>query len=53
MVADSAFTLTNLSKVESILHRAFPKLNIKKTAIVEGIVGFIIILFKLSTQSLK
>ncbi|MBT4288132.1 MAG: hypothetical protein HOD92_12420 [Deltaproteobacteria bacterium] len=53
MVADSLFTLANLSKVESLLHRAFPSLDIKKVAIVEGVVGFIIILVKLSTHSLK
>lgn len=53
MIIDALFTLVNLSKVESLLHRAFPNLDIKKVAIIEGFVGFIIISIKISTHTLK
>jgi len=53
MVADSLFTLLNLSKVESILHNVFPSLNIKKLAIIEGFAGGVILLFKVSTNSIS
>jgi len=52
MLADSAFTLANLKKVESWLEELFPNLDIRKLAIIEGAVGLLIILFKLATTSL-
>ena len=51
MVADSAFTLLNINKVESILHKAFPNLNVKKVAIVEGTAGVLIVGAKIMTNS--
>lgn len=52
MVADSLFTLANLSKVESILQSAFPKMDIKKLATIEGLVGLVILVIKYSTQTI-
>lgn len=52
MVVDSCFTLLNLSKVESVLQVFFPKMNVKKLAIAEGGAGLLIIIMKISTQSL-
>lgn len=51
MIADSLFALLNISKVKSILHKAFPNLDIKKVAIIEGVAGAIIILVKVITQT--
>ena len=53
MVADAAFTLVNLSMVESILKRYFPNLNIKKLALVEGLVGLIVLALKAGTGTLS
>ena len=53
MIVDSLFTLLNLSKVESVVKVFFPEMNIKKLAMVEGLVGIIIILIKFSTNTLK
>jgi len=51
MVADAAFTLANLSRVESILQAVFPRMNVKALALVEGGVGLVIILLKLGTET--
>ncbi len=53
MVSDAAFTLLNLSKVESFLQSRFPNLNIKKLAVVEGIVGIIILFLKINTKTIS
>lgn len=53
MVADSAFTLGNLTKIESILATTFPNLDIKKLAFIEGVVGLIILGIKISTKTLS
>ncbi|MCP4298120.1 MAG: hypothetical protein GY786_21240 [Proteobacteria bacterium] len=53
MVADSAFTLGNLTKVESILATAFPNLDIRKLALIEGIAGLIILGIKITTKTLS
>ncbi|MCP4752020.1 MAG: hypothetical protein GY866_14085 [Proteobacteria bacterium] len=52
MVSDAAFTLLNLSKVESFLNKAFPKMNVRKLAMVEGVVGMVIIIIKISTKTI-
>ena len=52
MVADSAFTLGNLSKVETILVSFFPNLDIKTVAMVEGVAGLVILGFKISTKTI-
>lgn len=52
MLADSLFTLANLAKVESWLNDYFPDLNVRKLALVEGVVGLMILLFKFTTSSL-
>ncbi len=51
MIADSLFTLLNLDRVESFLHKVFPQLNVKKLAVVEGVVGCAVILIKLYTKT--
>ncbi|MBU2646309.1 hypothetical protein KKI24_16500 [bacterium] len=53
MVSDACFTLLNLSKVESILHSMFPRMNIKKLAIIEGSAGLVIILLKIGTNTVS
>ncbi|MDH5559307.1 MAG: hypothetical protein OEY59_00460 [Deltaproteobacteria bacterium] len=52
MIIDALFTLLNLSKMESLIHSFFPGMNLKKIALVEGGAGGMILLIKLSTQSL-
>jgi len=52
MVIDAAFTLVNFTKVEPMIHRVFPNLDIKTLATIEGLTGLIIIILKLSTDSL-
>ena len=51
MVADALFTLLNLSKVESLLQNVFPNLNVKKLAVIEGLVGGFILILKMGTGS--
>ena len=51
MVADSLFTLVNFSNVESVLLKYFPNLKIKQLAILEGIVGALIIAIKIFTRT--
>ncbi len=53
MVADACFTLLNLTKVESILHSVFPRMNVKKLAMVEGAAGLAIIILKVSTNTVS
>ncbi len=53
MVADAAFTLLNLSMVESILKRYFPNMNIKKLALVEGFIGLIVLVLKIGTGTVS
>ena len=53
MIADACFTLLNLSRVESILQSVFPRMNIRKLAIVEGAVGFIVIVLKVGTNTIS
>jgi len=53
MVADACFTLLNLSKVESILRSVFPRMNVKKLALVEGMTGIAIIVLKVSTDTVS
>ncbi|MBU2515496.1 hypothetical protein KJ966_29620 [bacterium] len=52
MVSDAAFTLLNLSKVESLITNHFPKMNVKKLATVEGITGIVILFLKLATGTI-
>lgn len=51
MVTDAAFALLNITEFESILQSQFPKMNVKKLAVVEGAVGVIILLLKIATGS--
>ena len=51
MIADAAFTLLNQSKVESVLRNAFPNLDVKKLATVEGVVGLTILSLKIATST--
>lgn len=53
MISDAAFTLLNLSKVESLLHNYFPKMDVKKLAMVEGGAGMIILLLKVFTGTVS
>jgi hypothetical protein len=53
MVADACFTLLNLSKVESILRSVFPRMNVKKLALVEGMAGIAIIVLKVGTDTVS
>lgn len=53
MIADACFTLLNLSTVESILHSIFPRMNVKKLAIVEGAAGLVIIILKIGTKTIS
>ncbi len=53
MVSDASFTLLNLNKVESLLKRYFPNMDIKKLAVLEGVVGLVILLLKISTGTLS
>lgn len=52
MVGDALFTLLNLAKVKTLLFSMFPSLDIKKVALVEGLVGFVILLIKISTNTI-
>lgn len=52
MVADACFTLLNLSKIESILHAIFPRMNVRKLAVIEGAAGLIIIILKIGTDTI-
>ena len=52
MVVDSIFTLLNLTKVESILHSVFPKMDVRKLATIEGVVGIIILALKYGTKTI-
>ena len=52
MVADAAFALVNLSKFESFLQTQFPKMNVKKLAMVEGGVGLIVLVLKIATGTI-
>jgi hypothetical protein len=49
MVADAGFTLVNFDRIESLLHSLFPKMNVKKLALVEGLVGVVILVIKIKT----
>lgn len=53
MLIDALFTLLNLSKVESMIHSLFPHLEVKKIALIEGVVAFIILILKVTTHSLR
>jgi hypothetical protein len=53
LVSDASFTLLNLTKVESILKQHFPNINIKKLAAIEGLVGLVILMLKISTGTLS
>lgn len=53
MVSDACFTLLNLSKVESMLHSIFPRMNVKKLALIEGAAGLLIIVLKISTNTVS
>ena len=52
MVADALFTILNIDRVESVLHRIFPNLDVRKVAIVEGVTGCIVIFIKISTKTI-
>lgn len=52
MVSDAAFTLLNLTKVESFISNYFPKMNVKKLAIVEGAAGGAVLFLKLATGTI-
>jgi hypothetical protein len=51
MISDAAFALFNLTKFESLLHTQFPKMNVKKLAVVEGVAGLVILTLKIATNS--
>ncbi len=51
MIADAGFTLTNLTRVETLIHQLFPQLDVKKLAWVEGLVGLVILVVKSITDS--
>ena len=51
MIGDALFTLLNLSRVKSLINSMFPSLDIKKVAIVEGLVGALILVLKVSTRT--
>lgn len=53
MVSDAAFTLLNLSKVESFITNYFPNMDVKKLAVVEGAAGLVILLLKLATGTIS
>jgi len=53
MISDACFTLLNLSKIESMLHSIFPRMNVKKLALVEGVAGLAIIILKISTGTVS
>lgn len=53
MVGDAIFATLNLARLESLIHQLFPQLNLKKVALVEGLVGGAILLFKILTDSLS
>lgn len=52
MVCDAAFTLTNLTRMESILKSFFPSMDVKKVAVLEGAVGLVILGIKIVTNTL-
>lgn len=52
MISDAAFTLLNISKVESFLKEYFPSMNVKKLAMVEGAAGALILLLKIATGTI-
>lgn len=51
MVADAGFTLSNLTRVENLIHQLFPQLDVKKLAWVEGLAGVLILILKSLTDS--
>lgn len=51
MITDAAFALLNLTKFESLLHTQFPNMNVKKLAVVEGVVGLVILVLKITTAT--
>ncbi len=53
MISDAAFTLLNFSQVESFLQNYFPKMNIKKLAMVEGGVGAFVLFLKIATGTVS
>jgi hypothetical protein len=53
MISDAGFTLLNLTKVESMLHSIFPRMNVKKLAMIEGIAGLVIIILKIGTHTVS
>ncbi len=53
MISDACFTLLNLTKVESMLHSIFPRMNVKKLALIEGVTGLVIIILKVSTDTIS
>ncbi len=53
MISDACFTLLNLTKVESMLHNIFPRMNVKKLAMIEGIAGLVIIILKIGTHTIS
>jgi len=53
MISDACFTLLNLTKVESMLHSIFPRMNVKKLAMIEGITGLVIIILKIGTHTVS
>jgi hypothetical protein len=53
MISDAGFTLLNLTKVESMLHSIFPRMNVKKLAMLEGITGLVIIILKIGTHTVS
>ncbi len=52
MISDAAFTLLNLNKVESLLQARFPKMNVKKLALVEGLAGVVVLIIKVVTGTI-
>lgn len=53
MISDAAFTLVNLNKVQSLLHSRFPQINVKKLALVEGVVGLVVLALKIVTGTVS
>ncbi|MGK0289336.1 MAG: hypothetical protein ACI86H_000773 [bacterium] len=52
MVTDALFTWANYDKVESLLKKQFPKLDLKVFAFIEGLIGLLILSIKVFTKTI-
>ena len=52
MIADALFIYANYSGLEPFIAKIFPNLELKKLAIVEGVIGAIILIIKTKTGTL-